>query len=831
MKESGIYTMTRQNMASVLLMIAAVVWIMNMPGDAECYQKNTTCYGVHAASFRTLSGAYALIESLKKEGCQPFYVNVDIPGKGTWYRVFACFCESRDDAVTRAVRMEKQGILEDYKVLEIERAIIPENNGGITKRDGTGSQVIHEETHENKRSDLSVSHAPTVMPSVSLQHDRPDSKEKKESNSPVKDEAAQEYESGQYEAALNQYRVILQRKDLSSDLKETAVIRMADCYFQIGIKGNKQALFQAIEHYRSLINTYSGNKDAVAVARLRLARCYEHVTMYYEAIRELLNLREKHPDSSCNREATHLLGTIYYKQKKYREAAKEFEGYVKIYQNATDIKTIYFTIGECYSRINEYQKADKWYREALRRWPDVENLSQNDLMRLGSHYFRSGQYDPAIRILFVYINLYPDQDKSGEAMVMIAKSYIGKGDIPLGLRLLSLVMERFPETEEAEESVVTMANLGVDHPGIQLPRYILTGIDCYDNPIETYSRAVATSSNSADKEEIMLKRGRALATSKRYEEAFDDFCDLLERFKPGRKTKESRKNLVGTGEILVDRWFEQKDYAAIADLYFRARRNGLFEYGDFKMLFKIGKSLGETGLLSDARMVFNEMKGMKTSEHERGQIVLALARVYFDMGQYDEAVKGAQMIMNNPELSDRSRLQQAREIMGDICYRKEMYKKAARYYSAIIGSGDSGDNMSRVYKKYADTLKNEGFFPSALVNYERALNNSNNSTGDDRNLRVGSYGGLGDCYFHEGHYEKSIDMYKKSLAQASDKDSNLWSLYWMGLGCVNLDNKAEADHIFTSLKEKGQDEFWTALVDYSIDDKFWSDLYHRYANN
>ena len=827
---SEIHTKKIRPITTIVMMIAAFLCLMTIPSTVAGSQKDATCYAVHVASFRTISGVYELIESLKKEGIQPFYVDAEIPGKGVWYRVFTSFYDRRDDAVAFADRMKEQGAIEDYRVIEIERGVLSGNKEDEMKP-YEWIQATHDEKHEIKESEVSASSATQINPDAPHYHIKPVSEEKIRIIDVGKDDEAPEYESGQDESALNRYRAMLQRTDLTPDQKETAARHMADCYFQIGIKGERDAFFQAMEHYRSLINIYPGNADTTAIARLRLAQCYDHVTMYYEAIRELRNLMSKHPDSSIFGKALHLLGTIYYKQKKYGEAVKEFRNYIQRYTDAADIKTTYFTVGDCYSLMNENERADRWYRHALERWPDVENLSQNDLMRLGMHYFRSGHFQPAINTLFVYLNLYPDRKESGDVMLTIAKAYIGMGEVSLGLKLLSLVTERYPATDEAHDSAVTMADLGVTHPGIKLPRYILPGIALYDNPLDTYSKTAVTSSDPAVKEELMFQRGIALAKAERYEEAFDAFDDMLDQFKPGRKTKESRKELVSIGETLVDGWFGNHDYVAVADLYFRVRRKGLFQYGGFPMLFKIGTSLREIGLLGDARRIFEEMKKKKTTDHERGHILLSLAQIYFHGGQYDEAAEEAQLIINKRELSDESCLRKARELMGDICYRKEMYEKAARFYSEIITSGVPRRTMVQIYKKYADALRNGGSFPSALVNYERALNNESASIGDNSDFRVGSFIGVGECYFHEGSYEKSIDMFKKSLDHASAEGSNLWSLYWMGRGYVNLDNNAEADQVFASLKEKGQDEFWTALVDYCIDDKFWVELYRQYTKN
>ncbi|MBN2254678.1 MAG: tetratricopeptide repeat protein [Deltaproteobacteria bacterium] len=810
----------RRGIVSVFLLIGVVMSVMAVPAEI---QGAAIRYGVHVASFKDISGAHTTIESLKREeGCRPFYVTIDIPGKGMWYRVFACASDNRDDAETCGTRLKSRGMIDGYAVLEIEEAAVPEKNLAAPEMSVTAV---------NQGSPKKEVAVPLPEPETSDKQITANVAEKKQSADPITREADGDFESGRYESALDRYRSVLQRKDLSPRLKETVETSIADCYFHMGIKGDEQALFKAMEHYRGVITAYGDNSENDAVARLRLAQCYEHLSMNYEAIAELRNLRAKHPDSSSQREATRLLGIIYFKQKSYREAAEEFERYVKRYPGTSDMKELYFTIGDCYSRMNEFSTADRWYREALKRWPDPESMSRNDLMRLGDHYFRAGHYEQAIETLYVLLNLYPDHEETARVMVSIGRSYMGKGDVSTGLKMLGLVIERYPRTDQAHESAIAMANTGISVPGIILPHHIFSGMASYDQPLKTYDVAAAQSFDESDKEEIIFRKSRAMEAKDRYEEAFNGYVDLLKRFPTGRKTKESRERLNAVGKILVERSYEKKDYLSVADLYSRSRRNGLFEYGDFSLFSKIGESLKKIGLLADAQTVFGEMEGMNLSNPERANIILAMAEIAFDSRQYDEAARRAQTVLDDSKLFGRPHLQKAREIMGDISYRKKMYDDAARFYSSVIDAGVTDGGIHRLYKKYADVLKDRGFYPSAIVNYTRALNGGKTVTGDKGSIFAGSHAGLAECYFHEGRYGKSVDMYTKALAEDAGEADSIWNLYWLGRGHMNCGNGADAEHIFTSLREKQQNEFWAALTDYGLDAKFWSDLYHRYGKN
>lgn len=912
----------RRNCVSATILVIMTFFICCFFSEGYCFQPPDTTYAVHIASYKKIANVYTSSELLKKKGLKPFYRSVNVPGKGTFYRIFADSCESRSAAINSGKKLKQLGIIKEFDVLEIEKSSDPRKNSPpatktVDSKRNTGKsvtssgdpdslrakakEIIAEQAGKSEQSMIDEPSDPQKNPppvtktvdserdtgeSITSSGDQDSSRTKskeviaeqagkseqsmirkpidlkkkhpsatkivdsksgtssenlwssytnmetestKERETVLFQAAVKDFEEEKYEDALGKFNEILLSDSLASDQKEIALRRAADCYFNIEKRKETQNFQEAINSYKSLISKYSTSEE-VALIRFKLAQSYAGSKMNHEAIRELKVLCRDYPKAECIPDALYLMGTVYHRMKRYREAVEKFRTYVKRNGNGKYAKPAYFQIGDCYSRMKKFKNADYWYRKALKRWPDLEDISQDNLLTLGSHYFRTGQYEKALETLIVYINLYPGDENSKQVLYSLARSFVGVGKDSLGLKVLSLVMEKYPESEEAKESAVIMADIGVRDPGINVPNYIFCGMGNYRDPIGTYNRFEGKFNDPVKEREILYQKGCGLLKMKKYRDAFDTFYTLLGRTNIGKRKGESERLLVLCGCYLVDSLYPQKDYINIADIYFKTHRNGLFEHGELPMLFKIGDSLYETGLLNQAGRVYSKMADMKITEAERKKVLLALAKVEFDENHYEDAKKTANELMKDQSAGDRITSIKAADLTGDIFYRQGKYEKAAGYYSEVISSGIYSDGITEVYKKYADALKKGGFFPTALINYRKAVENCrmNDNT---RLLCEKSYEGLGECFYHEGYYDKSVEMYKKFQTVSSNGEQDLWGLYWMGRSYLNNNDKTGADQIFSSVREKGKEEFWSTIINYCVDEKRWSDTLRRYVKN
>ncbi len=74
---------------------------------------------IQVASFNDQAQANERVNSLRSKGEDARSVKVEIPGKGTWYRVQIGGFKSREDATSHAGQLKSKGILQDYIVTTI----------------------------------------------------------------------------------------------------------------------------------------------------------------------------------------------------------------------------------------------------------------------------------------------------------------------------------------------------------------------------------------------------------------------------------------------------------------------------------------------------------------------------------------------------------------------------------------------------------------------------------------------------------------------------------------------------------------------------------------
>lgn len=56
-------------------------------------------YAIHGGSFRSLPDAQKVVAGYRKKGLEAYWTRVELPGKGTWYRVFMGYYNSRESAL------------------------------------------------------------------------------------------------------------------------------------------------------------------------------------------------------------------------------------------------------------------------------------------------------------------------------------------------------------------------------------------------------------------------------------------------------------------------------------------------------------------------------------------------------------------------------------------------------------------------------------------------------------------------------------------------------------------------------------------------------------
>jgi len=809
----------------ILLALTALFVFLSVSASSAGDAEDEHCgFYVVSSPYKNFDEAAALVDSLRAHGYDPFCKTVNIPKKGERCRVFVKEYRDRIGALLAGKKLREDGVIKSFIVLKTE----PEDKRTVP-RESTG-------TENNKNippppASTKIEN-PAVPPAPALTKGKTDSPNTEEIEPPHKackaeadpglqaggkpyDNAMVEFTAGRYEDALGKFKEIVK-----TEKNETVLRRIADCCYLLGKKGDNGYLSKAVDRYRNIIRNYPDSRKENAQAVYRLAGSYSLLNLYYEALTEFENLCSKYPGSDYVPESLYMIGEMYYRTRNNSEAIGKFKEYIKRFPNGKHVSAAYFGVGDCYSRMRQFNDADVWYGDALEKWPALEDIQEDTLSNLGSHWFQTGKYDDALRVLFVYLNLFPDGKHCRDALYAIARSFEETSQWALALKTLSLVVERYPGSREARRSALTMANIGVLYPEIKLPVQIFPEMDYYEAPIAAYDKMAGKLSDLDLEEELLFRKGEALIKRGEHWEAFDNYRILLDKFPYGTYREEGEKNLVLSAGQLIDDYCSKKDYAAVLDVYFNSDRDVLFRSGDFDMLLRIGNSLRKVGLADHASGFFGEMINVFGKDKRIGKLFLAIAEVDYSGEHYKDAKKRLKGLLKGKSGADKRTVASAGKLMGDISYKEGLFREAAGFYSEVLGPEAGVEDIAAVRKKYADSLRRMGYYSSALINYERVLKKCKGKAQKcPIPVVMGSYEGAGDCLYGKGKYQQAILMYEQSMKGISEGKQNMWTIINLARGYANLGNKPASDKLFSSLKGESGDEFSSRVAEYYATDK------------
>ena len=640
--------------------------------------------------------------------------------------------------------------------------------------------------------------------------------------------AIADYNAGHYEEALAKLQDA-NKPNLDPTSKERVLRYMADCNYFIGMRGNNRNLLNAVDGYKELMQKYPNAQDENVEALYRLAKSYVQLKFFYEAKREFQKLSTQYPNSPRQHEALFMAGDMAYRTRNYSEAVTRFKEYLSHFPQGEYAQKVYFGIGDSFSQMQQSDQAELWYVEAQRRWT-LDTISRDSILNLGYHYFRSRKYPDAVRVFFLFVNLYPDDDVTREALFSIARSFMEIDQHAISVKMFSLLIDRYPDSREARESAVIMANIGVKAPGLKIPD--IPGIQNYRDPLKVYNAMLVQAGMGEMTEGLLFQKGYALWKYGRYEEAFESFSSMVRLFPQGRYKDEGVKNLILNINQLVEKYGSQGDYLAVARIFVKTPIEILMRDEDRRVLFSVGDALRRIGLLFDAKKVFESLLKSPPAGTDTNSVLFALADIENKRGRYDEAERILQEIIVPKSRPNRKLLAGIQALRGDIYARKGLYSKAVSAYSEALSSGEELDDMAVLYRNYGHALKETNACSSAVVSYDKAvalyLKAGKGPPFYAEDVLITSYQGMGECYQRENKHQEAAMMYKKSIVGPPERRESLWAMYDMGRSYVNSNNQEMANKVFQDLKSKGGEEFWSNVIDYTVKEKAWTEKYAKY---
>ena len=825
-------------------------------------------YSVHISSYQTKNQAVAEVKKLELlSGNKSFYSEVDIEGKGLWYRVYAGKFNTRKEAIIAAKEMKnKQLIAVVYihylrtarlsteitpssgkKTLAIKKTTTAKAEKKIKKSNSLDElQKKLDEAREFTRKKKSeteqnrIKEAVKVTDPLALLDDKKpiikstvetESEEKEEhaTGSPLYDKAINEMKQKNYEQALLNFKELVERDDTSKELGERALRHMANCHFYLGEKGNKEHLLNAVEFYKNTIRSFPEPRKKNMLSYFRLAKSYEILKYYQEAIKAYENVSSQYPDSAYNVEAMFKTGDILYKTEKYNTAAEKLIAYLMKYRGIDNAKKVFYMIADSYYNSSQSSSAELWYRDAQKKWPDLLDVPKNIVRNMGQHKYSLRRFDEAISIFSMYANYYPGDEKIKEIFLLLANSYREAEQFSAALVTYGIIIEKYPKSEEAQESILAIASLGVNKPGIK--GFASTSyIQYYRHPINAYDTILMKNPDVELAQQTMLKKADALGKLRNYSKSVETYLEFINLYPQSKIMDEARKGLKLVSGTIIDDFYRKKDYVAVADIYFKAYPALPLKSDEYNIVSIIASSLKEIGLYDDYIKLLNDYKKVCTNQQIDDMIMLDIADAETAAGRYDKAENTLLELAGRPSMKNSEIMIKVKRSLAKISYRKGYYDKAIVNYAAFLSEAKEIKEPGQTYFLYASALKKKSENTLALQNYLSAVKYLKQ---DKKASAVVDelYKEMGDLYLNTNNYKEGISLYKTAYESSNNPDLKSWLLFNMGQSYLKMENNNEADKIFAQIKTAaGPDGFWTKVVEYYVDDNKWWDKYGVYLS-
>ena len=645
------------------------------------------------------------------------------------------------------------------------------------------------------------------------------------SDSEIYNRAITEYKEKKYNQALVNFKEFISRHDIDKLWGQRALRHMADCHYYLGLAGEKQHLLIAAEFYKNTLRNFPERYRENNFASYRLAKTYEHLEYYPEAITQYRMLISKYPDGQYTPEAYYKIGEMYYINGKYQKAAEGFIKYLMKYRGKVNGKKAYYLIAHSFYKSRQSANAEVWFRDARAKWPDCTDVPKEIVMDYVQHKTSLRRYDEAAEVLSCYANLYPDDKNIKDILLLWAGTYRDAGHYQASLAVYNRVIERYPETDEAKKSMLGMADIGIIQPGIKAVR-VLNHIDCYRDPMDTYDTLIMKNAQGEIGQLAMLGKAAALVKRGELRKAADVYLEFLILHPESDRVADAARRLKTASAQLIDDYFAKEDYLAVAYVYFRCYGAVELQAGEYDQVNKIAVSLKELGLMNDYLGILNRYLEVADNEELINKATLAVAEGLIILHKYDEALQKLNKLAAKPSMRQNSLLTILHKNMAEIAYRRELYDQAVANYDAADRLGRGLPDPAKSYMNYARSLGQQKKSDQALQKYLTAVGHLPREKSFGA-VAAEAYGQIGDLYLGKNNLPESLEMYKKAqVAAGTEAELKLWPQFLTGMVYLKMNRDEQAQSTFEQVKAGGGTEaFWASLVDFYISDFNWWNTY------
>ena len=490
-------------------------------------------------------------------------------------------------------------------------------------------------------------------------------------------------------------RVITNYNYIASKLLPTPSPWRARTYYYLGEAYFHEGLYrESAGMYRLVLTGYPHSNVAAASLQglvASLSRSGQYELALEEQDKFLLSLANADSDKGTNSLA---VGSIYFNQRKYEEALKQFNEFLAKNPEDPAAATALINQGDCYYRLQYYEQAIESWKTLLTRFPDVPE-AEEAMYRIADTRFGLGRFDAAANAYEQLRTRYPEGDHGADADFGLANCYYNQGHDDAAIGAFTAFIQDHPDDPRIED-----AELGVQ--------------SCYyrsDKDMEEYLETNPDSPLAAD---IYWNKGQDAF-------AAGDFTTAAKAFE--RVTLDYPDSESGPGALFY-----------LAESYYRAdnQDQALAGYHNFTTTHPT-HDLAELAHLRAATVLFKQERFVESAqgyetltdlfpEGEYAALAAYNAAVcYQEIEDWHAAIGGyTRFIVNHPQHENAQGLW----LQVASLYQEELgdYPQAVEAYEHALESGDAP--VAEMRYRQGECQEKDNHMEAALAAYEQSAASS-----------------------------------------------------------------------------------------------------------
>ena len=433
-----------------------------------------------------------------------------------------------------------------------------------------------------------------------------------------------------------------------------------------------------------------------------------------------------------------------FNQKSYKEAAREYEGFLKRFPTHPKRHQAHYQAGLCYVRLNLAGNAvDHW--EAIVKDSASAPIAERAWIRAGDLYFQAQKYAEAKRCYRGLLENFAQTDAAALALLRTAQCDYNAGSDAAALEGYNQVAARFPDTAYAREA----------QRGSELSLYRMGQSAKGTTELMELVEKYPTSNFAAD---ALFQIAKNDYQAKRYPEAATGFRRVVSQF-PGYSAADQAQFLLADSHARSG----QKAEARLAYEQFLA----FFPASELRatVQFQLGLQQFEAQDYMQAAVTFTQVLADSSTDEVRAASRYNLALCQRQLGSADEAK--ATLLKYRDEHPRDERAPDIAYQLGDLEEASGHGAEAVAEYKAALEMKPKEALRSELHFRIGRVLEAQGDVDGALKSYVWA-----SQVGGLRNpFRLSALARAAAIYESKKDYSRAYTAYR-DIAQNS-KDGEL----------------------------------------------------------